>query len=441
MIPFAFLAFLALGMIIATCFGIEIFLSEIYSGPFKSVLIYLPTVLLTTFIPTMSSILTKIATRINDYENYETTEGYKTALTAKIFILNFITSYSPVFLTAFVYVPFASILAPYLDIFHVTARPFAQNEKQLKVPKSGTFSINPNRLKNQLIYFTVTAQVVNFLLETVVPFVKRKGVKKYQSVKAERAARNGGAYDPTLNDHAEESSFLVQVRNEAELPNYDVTDDLREMIIQFGYLALFSVVWPLVPVSFLVNNWIELRSDAIKICLETRRPTPYRSDGIGPWLESLSFLAWLGSLTSAAIVYLFSNDGNGPAGTPATIKGWALLLTMFFSEHVYLIVRLAVRAALSKMSSPGLDRERAERYLVRKKYLQEQFGENAMELLPSSNEKITRQSLEDDARTSSQQSSNPSIRFWSRQCGWEESVQVGNRLIDKLTDNGSKKTK
>lgn len=38
-IPFAALAILVLGTLIATCFGIEIFLSEIYSGPFQSVLV------------------------------------------------------------------------------------------------------------------------------------------------------------------------------------------------------------------------------------------------------------------------------------------------------------------------------------------------------------------------------------------------------------------
>lgn len=38
-LPFAILASLALGTIIATCFGIEIFLSEVYNGPFKSVLV------------------------------------------------------------------------------------------------------------------------------------------------------------------------------------------------------------------------------------------------------------------------------------------------------------------------------------------------------------------------------------------------------------------
>lgn len=92
---------------------------------------------------------------------------------SKIFILNFITSYLPIFLTAFVYVPFAQIIVPYLDVFQLAVKPFAENEKQMATPQTG-FQINPDRLKKQVIYFTVTAQIVSFALEVIVPFAKRK---------------------------------------------------------------------------------------------------------------------------------------------------------------------------------------------------------------------------------------------------------------------------
>jgi anoctamin-10 len=154
----------------------------------------------------------------------------------KIFVLNFITSYLPIFLTAFVYVPFAQIIVPHLDVFGLAVKPFVENEKQMTAPKVG-FQINPDRLKKQVIYFTVTAQVVNFALEILVPFVKRKVFKKVKEVKANQAARRGGSTSPTADDHPEESEFLARVRNEAELGNYDVTTDFREMIVQFGKLC------------------------------------------------------------------------------------------------------------------------------------------------------------------------------------------------------------
>jgi anoctamin-10 len=391
-------------------------------------------------VPTLSTLLTGLATKLNDYENWDTAESYQSSLTQKIFVLNFITDYLPIFLTAFVYVPFGSWIVPYLDIFHLTAKPFATDAKQLMAPKVG-FEINPARLRKQVIYFTTTAQIVNFLVENIVPYVKRQAFSKYQEVKTERAAKAGGASPgATVNDHPEEADFLSRVRAEAELPLYDVTVDLREMVVQFGYLALFSVVWPLTPVSFFINNWIELRSDAAKICLEMQRPVPHRADSIGPWLDILGFLTWLGSLTAAALVYLFSNDGLGPDGTPATIKGWALLLAIFFSEHTYLLLRLVIRFAISKLDTPGMQKERAERLMVRKRYLEESLGSNATELPPSNtDEKITRTSLEEEARKNSLGSSSAEDLFWRRQRGWEESVTVGKGLIDRMAPDEAKK--
>jgi len=118
----------------------------------------------------------------------------------------------------------------------LTVKPFAENEKQMTTPKVG-FQINPDRLKKQVIYFTVTAQIVNFALEVIVPYVKRTAFKKVKEVKTRRAEKRGGGASPTADDHPEEAAFLVRVRNEAELGVYDVTSDFREMIVQFGKIS------------------------------------------------------------------------------------------------------------------------------------------------------------------------------------------------------------
>ncbi|KAE8380103.1 calcium-activated chloride channel-domain-containing protein [Aspergillus bertholletiae] len=447
-VPFALVAALALGVIIATCFAIEIFISEIYNGPLKTYLVFIPTILLSALIPTMTTVLVSVATRLNDYENYETQGAYDVALTQKIFVINFITSYLPVFLTAFVYVPFAHSIVPYLDIFHLTVRPFVS--KKDAITTRAEFSIDPARLKKQVIYFTVTAQVVNFAQETIVPMLKQRGLQKYKEYKKRsgKAEPDGNADqkkapEVSFEDAPEEAKFLKRVRNEAEMEDYDVTDDLREMCIQFGYLALFSPIWPLVPVSFLVNNWVELRSDFFKICMECKRPSPQRADTIGPWLDSLGFLSWVGSITSAALVYMFSNGHEGPNGQPTSIKGWALLLTIFFCEHIYLLVRYAVRATIAKMEPPNVRRERTERYLLRKRFLDstlqsrtsdDEADEETTPYVDKSQEvsEITRASLEDDARTWSRHGTDPAERFWMRQKGWKESAHVGTSIIRAL---------
>lgn len=432
-IPFALAAVLILGTLIAMCFGIEVFISEVYDGPLKSVLVFLPTVILTTCMPMLSGLLTTFATKLNDFENYETESQYERAMTSKIFVLNFITSYLPLCLTAFVYVPFGTIIVPYLDIFSLAVQPFAENEKQLTAPSSTQFNINPARLRKQVIYFTVTAQIVGFAMEVVVPYLKRQGFIKIKQFQSKRAKRAGGITpSAAADDSPEEKEFLARVRSEAELDVYDVYSDLREMVVQYGYLALFSVIWPLVPVSFLINNWVELRADAVKICVEMQRPTPWRADTIGPWLDALSFLTWFGSITMSALVYLFSNDGVGPDGSPASIKAWGLLLSIFFSEHLYLLTRWGVATAIAKIDSPGRQKARRERYVTRQKLFEESLDQTHK--LPTMNEKgaeITRTGLEEEARQSSLKTSTPEERFWSRQQGWRESAQIGKTFIER----------
>jgi anoctamin-10 len=321
---------------------------------------------------------------------------------------------------------------PYLDIFQVTAQRFTKEG----VIKTKKFEVNPNRLTKQVIYFTVTAQVVNFVLEVVVPYVKRKATKTVQEVQEEYTSKKGASAH--IKDAPEEAAFLDRVRAESELEEYDVTTDYREMVVQFGYLSLFSVVWPLTACSFLVNNWIEARSDAMKIAIGSQRPIPWRADSIGPWLNSLGFLSWLGSLTSAAIVFLFREDPAGPDGSPWDISAWALLLSILFAEHIYLVIQLVVRHAIDRLESPGLQKEKAERFAMRKRLLAETLGEEeaekAMGPAVTGGAKITREALEEEARQASRKGSRSAEdAFWLRQRGPEETIQVGRGMIKEVS--------
>lgn len=112
-------------------------------------------------------------------------------------------------------------------MFQLTAQRFTADEKPLPTK---SWEINPNRLTKQVIYFTVTAQIVNLATEVIVPYAKRKvfnTVEKVQSELSEKAAEQ-------VKDSPEEAEFLERARSEAELSEYDVTIDYREMVIQFG---------------------------------------------------------------------------------------------------------------------------------------------------------------------------------------------------------------
>lgn len=102
-----------------------------------------------------------------------------------------------------------------------------------------------------------------------------------------------------------EKRFLDKVEEELALPEYNIFVDYAEMVTQFGYVVIWSIVWPIAPVFALINNYFELRSDALKISKHVRRPMGDRVETIGTWIDALSIIAWMGAWTSATLIELF----------------------------------------------------------------------------------------------------------------------------------------
>ncbi|KAJ4300413.1 hypothetical protein N0V88_003088 [Collariella sp. IMI 366227] len=375
-VPFALACVCALGGVIAGCFAIEIFITEVYNGPFKQYLTFLPTILLTVFNPTLTTLLTRLAERLTEVENYETQDDHQAAFVQKIFVINFITSYLGIFLTAFVYVPFGKVLVPHLDIFRLTAQRFTAEGKPLATKN---WQINPDRLTKQVIYFTVTAQIINLATEIIVPFAKRKLSKTVEKVQSE-LSENPPPRPPPPS------------KTTPTKPPSSPASAISLSSPSFGRSRL--------------------------IAANSQRPIPWRADSIGPWLNALGFLSWMGSVTSAALVFLFhSTKGDG---SPWDIKGWALLLAILFAEHLYLVVQIVVRGVVKKLDSPGLQKEKAERFTMRK-----------------------RDALEEEARRLSVAGAvTPEQLFWMRQRGADETIQVGRALIaEQAAANQTKASK
>src|SRR6266550_8774752 len=84
----------------------------------------------------------------------------------------------------------------------------------------------------------------------------------------------------------------------------------------------------------LVNNFFEIRSDAFKMVVHFRRPIPTRTDSIGPWLDTLTFLTWLAAFINAALVYLFSPASQRLLTSSATLANLRGKLAQASSEFL-----------------------------------------------------------------------------------------------------------
>jgi hypothetical protein len=174
-------------------------------------------------------------------------------------------------------------------------------------PEAIRAKVNSGRLRSQVFAYTVTNQVINTFLEIGLPFILRF-VNDVRSGKAGVTdIFKGGKKEDEKAAQGEdvEKKFLDKVEAELALPEYNIFVDYAEMVTQFGYVVIWSIVWPIAPLFALINNYFELRSDALKISKHVRRPLGDRVETIGTWIDALSIIAWMGAWTSTTLIELF----------------------------------------------------------------------------------------------------------------------------------------
>ncbi|KHC85322.1 hypothetical protein MGS_00722 [Candida albicans P78042] len=331
-----------------SCFCIEIFLTDIYDGPGKSLLTLLPTVLISVFVPILTIVYNAVTDIIIKWENHDNQYSKNNSILVKTFVLNFLTGYVPLIITSFIYLPFAHLVQPHLGDIKTTIATYAGENKfytkyLLKLKSQEEFKINQGRLDAQFFYFIVTNQVIQLVLKYILPlglrfvfnFIETKIQKKPQL--------------QTKDDNPDESIWLHNVRLSLKLPEYNVDDDFRGLVLQFGYLIMFGPVWPLAPLVCIIFNLIFFKLDNFKLLNGKyfKPPVPRRVDSIHPWNLALFLLAWIGSIISP-VVTAFYRHGTAP---PKSMGQFALdkasvhvsssvflVLLMFVSEHGFLIL-------------------------------------------------------------------------------------------------------
>ena len=111
---------------------------------------------------------------------------------------------------------------------------------------------------------------------------------------------------------------VSQVEVEGSQTPYEGTfEDYLEMFIQFGYVTLFSSAYPLAGLCALLNNLIEVRSDAFKLCFIHQRPFTERVQvrrswsriisnislqNIGCWQTAMEVMGVIGVLVNCALI-------------------------------------------------------------------------------------------------------------------------------------------
>lgn len=283
---------------------------------------YAPKILMALTISAFDEGYTKVAVWLNDMENYRVEETYQNHLIIKLAVFRFVNSFLSLFYIAF-----------YLQ--------------------------DMERLKEQLAALLLTRQVVGNIKESCIPYLLEQfklaklsfdlygalspseeskeqdwpqenppqpageQTQTQDEEGEEEAASNkegaketpdaggaAGASDPLsaeacLARGASKSRIVSQAEVECNMSRYEGTfEDYLEMFIQFGYVTLFSSAFPLAAMCAFLNNLIEIRSDAFKLCCVFQRPFGHRAQSIGVWQDAMELMGVLGIMVNCMLIGL-----------------------------------------------------------------------------------------------------------------------------------------
>ena len=85
----------------------------------------------------------------------------------------------------------------------------------------------------------------------------------------------------------EDADIAAEIYEEGSREKLVLTAEYLDLVIQFGYILMFTGIWPLAPLMGVINNLFEIIGDAFKMMLDCRMSVPHRSSSIGLWEHCL----------------------------------------------------------------------------------------------------------------------------------------------------------
>ncbi|XP_059016396.1 anoctamin-8 isoform X1 [Mustela lutreola] len=160
------------------------------------------------------------------------------------------------------------------------------------------------------------------------------------SGRRQRRQNRSSWIDPPEEEH---SPQLTQAELESCMKKYEDTfQDYQEMFVQFGYVVLFSSAFPLAALCALVNNLIEIRSDALKLCTGLQRPFGQRVESIGQWQKVMEAMGVLAIVVNCYLI--------GQCGQLQRLFPWlspeAAIVSVVVLEHFALLLKYLIHVAI-----------------------------------------------------------------------------------------------
>lgn len=110
---------------------------------------------------------------------------------------------------------------------------------------------------------------------------------------------------PVPSTSPQEAHLKKVLEEELAYTEYDLHADYLEIVIQYGYVTMFVVAFPLAPALALLNNVFESKVDLFKLT-ECRRPALQQRSNIGSWQHCMEFISFLSVITNCYLIVMVS---------------------------------------------------------------------------------------------------------------------------------------
>ncbi|XP_065688886.1 anoctamin-10 isoform X1 [Patagioenas fasciata] len=253
---------------------------------FSSLMLFVPSIIYAVVIEIMNRIYRYAAEFLTSWENHRLESSYQNHLILKVLVFNFLNCFASLFYIAFV-------------LFDMKL------------------------LRQSLATLLITSQIINQFAESVFPYWLQKRHRKRMKKRVCSMKT-----DTDL-------SLVEQVNLEKEMGTYLGTfDDYLELFLQFGYVSLFSCVYPLAAVFAVLNNITEIYSDALKMCRVYKRPFAEPTANIGVWQLAFETMSVISVVTNCILI------GMSPQMNALFPDSkMDLMLTVALVEHLLLAIK------------------------------------------------------------------------------------------------------
>jgi len=151
-----------------------------------------------------------------------------------------------------------------------------------------------------------------------------------------------------------------QPEKEFELEVYNTVSDFDEIVVQFGYVSLFVVAFPLAPLMALINNYLEIRLDAHKLIHLCQRPSPAGAATIGTWADILTIVSFIAVLVNTLMCTFYSHLIDQWTNGDAVYKAFVFIVV----ERIIMLLKFVISYAVDDIPANIQEHIDREEYLV-----------------------------------------------------------------------------